>query len=924
MAAMPRASCILGLSLVFSVLISLHEGRSDHKPSYGQCLLQKSKKCEYANSQQKLAPVDPAERQDPVPPKGAACANSVVAWWVRNLLGMDPCQKIAQSWLAVPDFVEIPERAPSERDLYFRPVSVTLYCVMWLTIQSILVHSCVAVARTSDDLSARLEPSFPTQVLETMARSVPLAPPMSMLFVANRIYMLESTSGLGEVEPWVKLCMITASFGMTWQLLTVVMLAVTADKSEHRFSELGGDARDAHPHILRYPFCSAYSRAVNLAMQAVSMLCIYGGVGGVAVGMAISGRGTDADSAAVCCTAALIALYFAVQLALWATNTGLLEGKMSKYEKAVRTCAVKADHVAQKAPMYAILLLSTRLRQVQEGKPGGTPPQGLVACFAILVTALYLEVFLCPWSRAGLDHEDDTSPLDLTTRILTYVQGVIAIGGFSCGCVVANSIVTPWVKTPALPMSPTIYSVLMLCLTFFLVHLLLTLYALARSFLKLTSWRAQDALLSARNSVGFCPLLCTLFLGARMRALQITNNQGMPPWWEQDFLFLCIGATVIEVVCCMTVPFFYKEVGVDSAGNPTYDVQSLTGTYVVMMVRYIGLLGLHGGIAGVCMAVIVMTPQSAVGTRPDDAESWRSLARAMLWTLLGIMLASLMSSAKVVGLMVKLALESIDELLLNAEITVETAVLSVFRGLVIIKGLVVKNPNGGKFKSEYLFKADIAAVNIRLWRLVKSLAKDIEITEVVLNGVQLNYELGSDGGNSNVASLVEYIEGEQKEEKAPEPPPKKESSTFLESLRSKSQASLGKEKEPAPTPSASAINLVIQRILVKNVAARVLHPSLGPLAVVDLGELDIPDASKLASGKGVGGIVIFVLKTVLKTAMSNAEVMRSLLVQGTSHVVSTVASGVKSCGPCVPFRSCLRGSSSSTTREPPAQPMPPK
>jgi len=835
--------------------------------------------------------------------------------------------------------VEQPQKPPSERDLFFRPVSVTLYCVMGLTLQSVLVHTGVAIAKNSDELSAATEPSFATQVLETAARSVPLAPMMSLLFVANRIYMLESSNGLGEVELWVKLCIMAAALGMAFQLCTVVLLALTTVKGDQRFSDTGGDVRDAHPHISSYSFHSSAARSLNLALQSGSILGVYGGVGGVVLGMIVSGRGVDPESAAVCCTAAVVVLYFAVQLALWATNTGVLAVKKDKCVKAVRDAALRGDAVVQKAPMFAVLILSTRLRQVQEGIPGGTPPQLVCLCFVAVVVTLYLEVFISPFTSGVLDEDAEGSSqsanLGTSVRLMNYVQGSVAILGLVAAWIIASDIIKPWGVEKPLDMSPTVQSVMALCLVFFLVHFLITVYGLVRGVLRLTASRAQDALLNARNSVGFCPLLCVLFLGCRMRALQITGNKGMPQWWEQDFLYLCVGATVIEVVCCITRPAFYKEVGVDAEGNPTYDIQSLAGAYTVTVVRYLALLGLHSGILGICVSVFTMTPETATGIRPDAAVSLKAVARAMVWSLVALMIACVLSSAKVVGLMVKLALESVDEVLLNAEVTVDAAVLSLWRGHVVIKGLVVSNPLGTSFKSDFLFRVDIAAVKINLWRLIKSLAADIEIGEIVLNGVTMNYELGANSGPSNVGLLLEFLDSEA-EQPAPPPKPRRESvldgikrsaSNLQQSasnlLRNRSKDDL---PEPPPPPPASGTSVVLHRIFIKNVHALVLHPTMGALVGVDLGKIDIDDFSKKSKGRQVGQIVAVVLKTVIRTAMTNADIVKHLLHQGTSHVISSVAEKVKGCGQSCAAglprlsrsKGCFAGTSKEAKENPPA------
>jgi len=472
-----------------------------------------------------------------------------------------------------------------------------------------------------------------------------------------------------------------------------------------------------------------------------------------------------------------------------------------------------------------------------------------------------------------------------------------------------------------LPMSPTVRSVMMLCLMYFVVQLLLTLYSLLRNLFKLSSPRAQDAMIAARNSMGFCPLLCVLFLGCRMRALQLTQNQGMPQAWESDFLFLCVWATVLEVICCLTMPMFFREVNIDAEGNPTFQTQSVTGNTIVMVTRYVALLGLHAGIIGICVSVFTMTPESCKAHPMNSSDVTKSVCRALVWTMVVLVSASCLSSAKAIGLIVKIAIESVDEIFLGTEITVEAAVLSLWRGDIIIRGLVVKNPPGRTWQTDCLLNIDIVAVKLDLCRIIRTLGKDIQIREIVINGVSLSYELGVKKAPSNVGVLLDYLDPKKDEEKADVPTtPVVAPEPKAESAQKKKTGCLKGFKKPKdkkddvakapqqPTPEdadkekeqekdeGSKLNLVVGKILLKNVFARVVHPGMGDLARVAVGDLLIEDFSNQSAGRSVSEIILFVVKTLLMTAMSNADIIKMALQQGTSHVIHSVAGGCHQCG----------------------------
>jgi len=115
------------------------------------------------------------------------------------------------------------DHSPSERKMeYFRPVSVTLQCVMALTIVAMLVYTFLSLSRNYDELSATFTPSVATQMLTVGSRVSSFAPMLCMLFVACRMYVLATTEGLGEPPKWVKCCMWTAVGGVALQLINVL------------------------------------------------------------------------------------------------------------------------------------------------------------------------------------------------------------------------------------------------------------------------------------------------------------------------------------------------------------------------------------------------------------------------------------------------------------------------------------------------------------------------------------------------------------------------------------------------------------------------------------------------------------------------------------------------------------------------------
>merc|ERR1719235_1030418 len=68
-----------------------------------------------------------------------------------------------------------------------------------------------------------------------------------------------------------------------------------------------------------------------------------------------------------------------------------------------------------------------------------------------------------------------------------------------------------------------------------------------QSKFELTMTRAADTL-------GMAPMLCALFLAARMRALQMDPLHGHPQKWAQNCFYACSVALVVQACIAVVVP----------------------------------------------------------------------------------------------------------------------------------------------------------------------------------------------------------------------------------------------------------------------------------------------------------------------------------------------------------------------------------
>jgi hypothetical protein len=95
---------------------------------------------------------------------------------------------------------------------------------------------------------------------------------------------------------------------------------------------------------------------------------------------------------------------------------------------------------------------------------------------------------------------------------------------------------------------------------------------------------------SAVPSVKLCPMLAILFVGARMRALQM--NLAAPPAWAQLSFYVATYAVLVQTLCAVLTPLLTGEARaeLDEDGNVVTTGGSGGGVaMVVTLVRYLAL-----------------------------------------------------------------------------------------------------------------------------------------------------------------------------------------------------------------------------------------------------------------------------------------------------------------------------------------------
>jgi hypothetical protein len=272
------------------------------------------------------------------------------------------------------------------------------------------------------------------------------------------------------------------------------------------------------------------------------------------------------------------------------------------------------------APMLAILLLAFRMRVNQLTKNKGHPPEWCQICmyfctYAILLMTLIVCVIpLFTGETIGVDPKtgqipEDTEPFKsqicaICFTVLKYLILIMLYGGVLALVYGIITYVPPagvWPEGKKFPVAPAVQCTISLACQYFLVY---GGIQVARSWTQFTSIaanftsKAENALMTATASMNFAPMLAVLFIGARMRALNMDPINGNPQKWAQNCFYMCTYALLAQTIFSVAVPLVLQgnvKVG-KCEGDMEYEIENkmlgsilAIGRYVMMICIYVGV-----------------------------------------------------------------------------------------------------------------------------------------------------------------------------------------------------------------------------------------------------------------------------------------------------------------------------------------------
>eukprot|EP00931_Biecheleriopsis_adriatica_P068246 TRINITY_DN4222_c0_g1_i3.p1 TRINITY_DN4222_c0_g1~~TRINITY_DN4222_c0_g1_i3.p1 ORF type:complete len:384 (+),score=86.24 TRINITY_DN4222_c0_g1_i3:80-1231(+) len=193
------------------------------------------------------------------------------------------------------------------------------------------------------------------------------------------------------------------------------------------------------------------------------------------------------------------------------------------------------------------------------------------------------------------------------------------------------------------------------------------------------------------------------------------------------------------------------------------------------------------------------------------------------------------SDGNMLGSLVKSVLANFDSSALGVKIEIGALVIDPATGRIEVEGLTVRNPEG--WSSEYLLHADKIVVDIEMEKLLYSFGKELDVEELVFDGVDVIYEKGL--STSNLNDLLKILESDK-------------SATETEQAE------------------ASDVKLVLHTILAQNIGAKLATKLTGGHGLrLEVGDLKYDDFdTEMGAGRGLMDVVRILIMTLVKSVLA--------------------------------------------------------
>merc|ERR1719321_5177 len=516
------------------------------------------------------------------------------------------------------------------------PVSTALKCVINLTVQYMGIYTAIAIMRVWADFSGANTTGW--TIYESLLQAtltVNYAPMLAIMFLACRMRVLWLTLQKGNPPMHTQGWMYASTYAvLAMTLVALVVPLVTGEKV--KMDEHGNIDEESRPfkNTIAAVGFTVLKYLIMIGLYIGAICIIYGTYTYEPPKGAWPGDKIPPVSPAVGCTMILASMYFLVYAGI---QFGETFKSFSGVDSSKLTGALQGAICTMFfAPMIAVLFIGARMRALQMDPINGSPQRWAQNCFYMCTYAVMMQCIFAiatPLVLGGSVKKGDKGAGDVEYKVenkavgscLLIARWIIMISiylGVAAIIWSVFSIEHPKGAQYTPPISVTMQCVINLTVQFFTVF---TMIWICITVKELTGWEwhfISNAMENAKGTIAFCPMLAILFVGTRMRALQLTQNRGAPQGYAQDGMYMATWSILLQFMMVLLIPVctlimegkaHHPEL--DEDGNVKWNPSGKIALIIVQIIRWLGFLLLYIGTICVMVGAYTMTPR-----RQTDAD----------------------------------------------------------------------------------------------------------------------------------------------------------------------------------------------------------------------------------------------------------------------------------------------------------------
>merc|ERR1719478_2099280 len=228
------------------------------------------------------------------------------------------------------------------------------------------------------------------------------------------------------------------------------------------------------------------------------------------------------------------------------------------------------------------------------------------------------------------DIPQDTKPFTnyWVAGAFTVLKYLILLGLYVGAIVVVYGIINfvppkgTWPGDVIPPVSPAVQCTMILSCQYFAVYGAIQVCKSVEEWLSYKNeflHLLKEACSTATLSMNFAPMLAVLFIGARMRALQMDPVSGAPQKWAQNCFFMCTYALLLQTCLCVAIPVVLGGSAKPgkTEGDMEYEVNNTALASVLTVARFAIMVCIYVGFTAVIWSIFTIEhPQGPQYTPP--------------------------------------------------------------------------------------------------------------------------------------------------------------------------------------------------------------------------------------------------------------------------------------------------------------------